>query len=192
MQLIPKVIIASVLFIYSCAEREKQLNEIPLLTPDDQTIYLNNISQSPAMVITFFSPECPISENYTLTINKIASEYGVKNIRFIQVFPGTIYSDEKIMDFITFHKLAPEIVLDRQLELTEFFGASVTPETFVLDNENNIIYSGAIDNWVVDLGSKRQVITEFYLQDALDAALLGKLPEIKKTKPVGCFIEKEN
>jgi hypothetical protein len=52
-----------------------------------------------------------------------------------------------------------------------------------------VIYSGKIDNWFEDIGKRRTIITEFYLQDALNSVIRHREPAIKETKPVGCFID---
>lgn len=64
--------------------------------------------------------------------------------------------------------------------LAKYLKATTTPEVFVLNNKGEVVYSGAIDNWAIDLGEKRQVITEFYLKDALNALLQNKKIAVKK------------
>ena len=46
-----------------------------------------------------------------------------------------------------------------------------------------------MDNWLGELGRRRQVITEFYLKDAIESYLNEEEIKIKKTKAIGCFIE---
>lgn len=139
-------------------------------------------------VITFFSPECPLSENYTKQINTLYQEFSPK-VDFIAVVPGKYYSDRAIDSFRVLYKLQSRLLLDREKKLTDFLGATITPETFVINKNGNIIYSGAIDNWAVDLGQKREVVTEYFLLDAINAALANTEIKTKKTKAVGCFIE---
>jgi hypothetical protein len=52
-----------------------------------------------------------------------------------------------------------------------------------------VVYSGAIDNWAVDLGQKRQVITEFYVRDVLQALIHQQTIPYAKTQAIGCFLE---
>jgi hypothetical protein len=76
--------------------------------------------------------------------------------------------------------------------LANFFGATKTPEAFAVTPAVKIFYKGAIDNWAPGLGEHRQVITEYYLRDALNAFLEGKDVKIRQTEAVGCFIERKS
>ncbi|MFI5172562.1 MAG: hypothetical protein ACHQFW_09230 [Chitinophagales bacterium] len=173
----------------SCRATGFEISDIPVQDIKGERVYLDEFENYPATVITFLSPECPVSENYTQTINEISTAY--RDIRFINIFPGKYYSIDKINGFINDYHLGQINFLDADLFLSIYLKATVTPETFVLGRDGKIKYSGAIDNWAVDLGSKRQVITEFYLKDALEA-VINEMPVAKnKTKAVGCFIEKQ-
>jgi hypothetical protein len=57
---------------------------------------------------------------------------------------------------------------------------------FLLDDDRNIAYIGAIDdNMNVEKASKH------YLRDAIDAVLDGSKPQTDVTKPMGCGIAYE-
>lgn len=143
-----------------------------------------------ATVITFLGPECPLSENYTKTINDLDSTFK-SNVHFINIFPGTFYSKEAIDSFMHTYNVMQNCLLDADFDLVRELHATITPESFVFDRNGKLVYSGAIDNWAVDLGQKRQVITEFYVRDVLNAMLQHKEIPYTKTTAVGCFIEKE-
>lgn len=153
---------------------------------------LTDFDKYNATVLTFLSPECPLSENYSKTLNDLSGTFTKENVRFINVFPGTTYSKVKIDSFIQFYEVKQPFIVDEKWNLTEQLNATITPECFVVNKEGEIIYSGAIDNWAVDLGQKRQVITEFYLRDVLYAVLSGSKIPFNKTTAVGCYIEKQH
>ena len=54
------------------------------------------VSAGIPLVMVFFDPECPLSINYTHTVNELAEAYG-KNVRWLLVFPG-VSSDRKLVD----------------------------------------------------------------------------------------------
>ncbi len=83
-----------------------------------------------------------------------------------------------------------EVIVDTNHILTNFLNASVTPECFLLDSNLNILYNGLIDDWIKELGRKRQNIDNNYLEDALSAYLKNKEILNKETKAIGCIIEK--
>ncbi len=192
MRLIHKILFFSLIGFLSCNLRVGKISEIQLITLNNEKVYLNDLDKFKATVITFLSPDCPVSENYTKTLNEIKSEYGTKfQVNFINIFPGNYYSVGKINSFINSYNIQQTSLCDKELLLVAHLNASITPETFVVNNKGAVVYSGAIDNWVVALGDKRQVITEFYLKDALQAIIHNEKIKINKTTAVGCFIEIE-
>ena len=67
--------------------------------------------------------------------------------------------------------------------------AKVTPEVFVFNPQGKLQYQGKIDNWIVKLGKKRTIVTEFYLSDALKSLIAGEPVAVSHTDAVGCIIE---
>lgn len=79
-------------------------------------------------------------------------------------------------------------LLDGKRRLAKKLGVIVTPEVAVTTPGGMVLYCGAIDNRYVTFGRLRARITQWYLKDALDAALHGKPAPIRQTPPIGCFI----
>lgn len=142
------------------------------------------------LVFIFMSPECPLSENYSKTINELSVEYAEKNVHFYVVFPGIFYPRPQIEVFIERYHLSTEMVIyDPDHLFKDYFSATITPEAFLTDVTGTILYRGAIDNWAITLGKQRQVITEHYVIDALESAIKNEKIKTKKTRAVGCIIE---
>jgi hypothetical protein len=176
--------------LISCGDNKAlPVSEITLKNLGNKEQTLNSIENKMATVLVFVSPQCPLSENYTKTVNDIKNEFAKNNVDFYFIIPGRLYSADEIMMFVHTYGIKDMVLLDPEYNLTKALNATVTPESFVIDNKKEIIYSGAIDNWAVDLGSKRQIVSEFYLKDAINTALTGAVLKIKRTTPVGCFIE---
>lgn len=168
--------------------------DISLINPEGEKTKLSSWANIDYIALCFVSPLCPLSENYTKTINEIADEfYTVKTeIAVVAIIPGNNYSQAEIDKFLKDYPLRCSVLLDKDLALTKKLGAEVTPEVIVIDMEGKIIYSGAIDNWAVELGQKREVITEHYLVDVLSALRRHEPVTTPSTKAVGCFIEMNN
>jgi peroxiredoxin len=73
---------------------------------------------------------------------------------------------------------------DESQETAAAYGAVRTPEVFVFDADQRLIYHGAPDSDYGDPSS-----AEPYLRPALDAALAGTTPEVQETPPVGCTVK---
>jgi thiol-disulfide isomerase/thioredoxin len=144
------------------------------------------LKNKPGAVFVFLSPDCPLSQNYSPTLNQVRSQFQPNGIEFYAVFAGKPVVD----DFIATYKITFPVLMDSDFRLADFFGATKTPEVFVLDPHGNFIYKGAIDNRAPELGQQRTVITEHYLLDALNSIVQHQTLRLKQTPSVGCFIER--
>jgi thiol-disulfide isomerase/thioredoxin len=135
----------------------------------------------------FLSPECPLCQNYTRTLNQLEHQYAIK-VTIHGIVPGKTWKTSDLTSFAAKYKLAFSLEQDRDLKLTHSLHATTTPEAILLGSDNTVIYQGAIDNWYKALGRASGKPTQNYLQDAIDYTLRHKQPPIKKTEPVGCLI----
>jgi len=177
--------------LFAC-DGDIQQNELPINKYayfDGNEKEIVDFDKYNATVLTYLSPECPLSENYTKTINDLEQTFQHNNIRFINVFAGKYYSRAAIDSFKIAYALTQSEIYDETFILAQTLNASVTPEVFVINAKGELVYAGAIDNWAVDLGQKRQVITAFYLNDVLGAIVNNTPIPYSKTTAVGCFIE---
>ena len=174
-----RVLAGSLLFLFCAACRK----DIPAPIPD--LIQGNNAS-----VFVFLAPDCPLSQNYTLTLNTLQAQFRTNSVGFYGVVPGDHFQKEEIDSFVRKYKIDFPVLPDRDLDLAEFFDATKTPEVFAADSEGKIVYRGAIDNWADGLGQHRQVITANYLLDALGSVIRNEDVQVKATEAVGCFIER--
>jgi peroxiredoxin len=64
------------------------------------------------------------------------------------------------------------------------YGATVTPQVFVLDQNRNIAYMGRFDDNIEPDKVQRE-----FVQDAVRALFSGKRPDPSETRATGCGIE---
>jgi thioredoxin-related protein len=156
-----------------------------------QTLDQNNASvqfDSAALYLfVFLSPECPLSQNYTLVLNNLEKKFG-KELKSYGIIPGRAYSIQEVRQFAGDYKLEIPVWIDLKKELSNYLQATVTPEVVLLNKKGELIYRGAIDDWVEKLGQKKVKARVHYLEDAIKAYLDNKSVRVKSTKPVGCLI----
>jgi len=145
-----------------------------------------------AGVFVFLAPDCPLSQNYTLTLNNLAKEFNANGISFYGVFSGVGITKETMDSFAATYHLSFPVMLDADSKIADFFGATATPQAFLTDPRGQVLYKGAIDNWASKLGQHRTVITQHYLYDALDSVRANRPIQVKETQAVGCFIERKS
>jgi len=182
----------SILLIFiltSCDKQKPNYSQVSGENYLSEPIQAINLDEE-YLVFIFMSPECPLSENYTKTIKDLSSQFANQDVGLYIVFPGKFYHRQQIEVFIEKYQLPTDwIIYDPENLFREYFSATITPEAFLADVTGTVLYQGAIDNWAITLGKQRQVITEYYLADAIDSSLKRENVKIRKTRAVGCIIE---
>lgn len=179
--------------ITACGSEEKQpalegIDRFALRDLQGQEVLLGSLLDS-LNVVYFFAPECPLSENYCLSVNLLQEKTAGRAVRHLVVVPGSYYSAGAVDSFRRQFDLKVAILRDTSWALTSALAARVTPEVFIFTNKQKLLYRGAIDNWVFALGKKRQRITAFYADTVVVAALQGRPLDAGSTRAIGCTIE---
>lgn len=136
-------------------------------------------------LFVFLSPECPLCQNYTPALNQLQKKYADK-LCVYGIIPGRSYDAKTIKTFREKYKIAYPLLTDASFRLSRYLHASITPEVVLLNEKQELVYRGAIDDWLKDLGKMKTKISVHYLEDAIE-----KYPHqatIKRTKAVGCLI----
>lgn len=148
----------------------------------------DSLRAKPKAILIFMAVDCPVTQKYLNTIKDLASQY--KTISITGYFPNglTASGAKKFRDEYSLPKQI-KLVDDKSHAMTDVMSATITPEVFLLDEDNKILYSGAIDNWFFELGRYRPTITEHYLIEAIESSERGELPAVRKTEAIGCIIQ---
>jgi len=168
---------------------EKSFFEFKFYDLDNKLISFSGQKEFKATVIVFLLSDCPASQSYTLTLNKLSKKFRNDKIQFIGVFPGKFSTDEEMKDFRQLYKISYPLLKDPEMLLAKSLNATIVPSCYVVNDGGNVIYKGRIDDWLYALGKKRQVVTENNLNDALNS-IVNNLPVKKsETVPIGCILE---
>lgn len=183
-----RLLILMVITVFAACADGADVQQIRLLGLQDESAHIN-LTEHELTVICFLSPECPLCVNYARTLRLLAERFEKDSIGFYGIFSGEWVTSDEILGYRARNGLRFTMFRDTELQLTRTLKATVTPEVFVLDTKGEVIYRGAIDNWVNGLGKKKLEVTEHYLQDALIAGLKDERPMTGRTTAVGCLIE---
>ncbi|WP_096510964.1 redoxin domain-containing protein [Filimonas lacunae] len=160
---------------------------LPLLS--GSTISLDTLS-TPLKAVVFLSPECPLCCNYTKVLNTFDSLYA-HQVTIIGVFTGKGDSVADYQRFARKYEVRFKLATDTAKVLSAALHASVTPEVFLWNNLETVVYKGAIDNWALSLGKQRVRTTQHYLQNAIESYFAGREITPASTKAVGCYIHEQ-
>ena len=138
-------------------------------------------------ILVFLSPECPMSVSYTRTLTQMQHDFH-STIQIFAIVPGSTYTDEKVRKFYKEYGLTFPIYTDRKLQLAKKMKATVTPEVFLFNTTGKLVYRGAIDDWLQELGKKKTKPEQHYLRDAILQCLNGQPVALSYVTPQGCLI----
>ena len=143
--------------------------------------------QLPLRVLIFLDTECPICQQTARRVQEMATRYD-NRVQFLAIYPTETVTLADVTEFNRTYKLTIPHQLDPAHKLVKKYKATTTPEVLLLSAQNRILYRGSVDNQFYRLGRSRPEPTEFYLNDALTAVMVGKSVAIRQTKPTGCLI----
>ncbi|MHA4844997.1 redoxin domain-containing protein [Flavitalea antarctica] len=144
-------------------------------------------SNLPLNILVFLSPECPLSINYTKTLNELATDFKGQ-VNLIGIIPGRSYLLPQVDSFVKDYKLKFKVFIDTGKKVTKTVDATVTPEVVLFQDNGRIVYRGAIDDWAVAPGKNRRKASNHYLIRAIESSLRDKQALLSNTRPVGCLI----
>jgi len=153
----------------------------------DATISLEDTKED-VVVLVFLANHCPVVTAYEDRIIDTANEFKGKSVRFVGVSVNRMDSDRlpAIKDRVKDKGYNFVYGFDESQKIGKAYGASVTPEFFVLDKDRNIRYTGALDD-----NQNESKVTKTYVKDAVNALLAGETVEVTETRPKGCGIRLE-
>ena len=146
---------------------------------------LDDYKSSKVIVLMFIATRCPVSNAYDERMVSLYNDYATKGVTFVAINSNKEESTEEIKNHAKDHGFKFTILKDLNNKLADKLEASVTPETYVLNNKFEILYHGRIDD-----SRREQNVTTNDLRNALDAVLSGKPVEVKETKAFGCTIKR--
>lgn len=151
-------------------------------------VALNQVSGPSGVALIFVATECPYSNAFNQVMAGLAKEYRAHGITVVGINSNKSeplddvkqHADSKGLDFI---------VLKDEGRIAEQFGATRTPEVFLLDKEMVVRYHGAIGNSKMPTTKAEQAKADD-LRPALDAVAKGAPVQVAETKAFGCTIKR--
>jgi peroxiredoxin len=131
-------------------------------------------------LVFFSSARCPMIVSYHERLLKIAQDYQAKGINVVAINSNATESLAEIKQHAADNKLPYTVLRDAGAKVADQFNAQVTPEIYLLDAANKLVYHGGVDD-----NRSAELVKNNYLRDALDALLAGKPIERAETRAFG-------
>jgi peroxiredoxin len=167
------------------------IEDFTLKNIDDKMVSLSNYGEAKGFIIIFTCNMCPYSVANEDRIIALDAKYKSKGYPVISINPndpkaskGDSFEDMKVRAAekgFTF----PYLFDDGQKVFPKF-GASKTPHVYIVNaSAMKVEYIGAIDN----SSRNPDAVSEKYVENVIDALLVGKKPTKTETRAIGCSIK---
>ena len=137
------------------------------------------------VIVNFWSAECPHSERADRSIMDCLVQWK-EDVHLLSIAANRNESVQMLEEASCARHL-PIVLIDAEHVVADQYKAITTPHAFVLDREGFLRYGGAID----DVTFRQRKATRFYLVEAVDSLLAGRLPALQETPAYGCAIVRE-
>ncbi len=158
-----------------------------LRAPDGTSIDLE-APRGGVTVLVFYSSECPISNAYSPTLNRLADEFPAGKVKLVGVCVDPDLSDADMIAHARDFALKFPVARDRDASAAARVGATVTPEAFVFDDAGHARYHGRIDDQFAARQKRNANPMASELRDAVADVLAGRTVAVAHVEAVGCPI----
>lgn len=138
-------------------------------------------------VIAFIATKCPVSNAYNERMKALYDDYAPKGVKFVFINSNSTEPAAEVAGHMKTHGFPFAVYKDDGNVVADRFGATVTPELFILDKGGIIRYHGSIDD-----SQEISRVKSQRARTALGQVLGGQPVEPAESKAFGCTIKRIN
>ena len=146
---------------------------------------LSTLKGEKGTVIIFISAQCPMVRAYNERIAKLAVDYRAKGVNVVGINSNVTESADDIKRHAAENNFSFVVLRDKSNKVADMLGAERTPEVFLLDASNKLVYHGRIDNH-----KDVTLVQSNDLRDAIEETLAGKPVTKAEAAAFGCTIKR--
>lgn len=175
-------------------------NMLPLGTKMPEFTLLDTISNSEvsskslnrkANLVMFICNHCPFVIHVKDELSKIGIDYKEKDVAIVAISSNDIEKypqdgPEKMKEFATSENFSFPYLYDETQEIAKSFLAACTPDFYLFNEKNELVYRGQLDNSRPNNGIP---VTGKDLRNAIEAVLNNELPDSNQVPSIGCNIK---
>ncbi len=170
-----------------------EVADFTLKNVDGKFVSLSSFPSAKGFVLVFTSNRCPIANVYNSRLLALHNDYVNLGYPVILINPNDpiAYSEDSFESMVQVAKeqgITFPYLQDLDGKIARLFGATRTPEAFVLQNQNGKIilrYAGQLDDNAHDSDG----VIEHYVRAAIESLQRNEPVKTPVTKPIGCSIK---
>lgn len=145
------------------------------------------VSAAGPTVVAFLGTECPLAKLYASRLQALADRFADEGVAFLGVNSNVQDSPLEIKAYARTHGIEFPIAKDIDQSIADAFGATRTPEIFVVTKQGRVAYQGRVDDQYQP-GITRSAPTRHDLREALEDVVAGRSVRQPNLPSVGCLI----
>lgn len=158
-----------------------------LVGTDDKKHALKDLKDKQVVIVCFTCNSCPYAVDYEDRMIELQKKYAdnPQGVVLVAINANMKPSEqlEKMKDRAKEKSFPFAYLVDETQQVADSYGASFTPEFFVLNKDRKIVFMGAMDD-----KTDETKVSVRYVELAIEAALKDKLPETLEVPARGCAI----
>jgi peroxiredoxin len=165
--------------------------DFSLVNVDAQTVSLSDFAGAPALLVMFICNHCPFVKHVADQLAQLGRDYMPRGVAIVAINSNDVAnypadSPEQMVAEADERGYVFPYLYDETQEVAKAYRAACTPDFFLFDGKQELVYRGQLDSSRPDSGIP---VTGEDLRAALDAVLAGKKPPAAQRASLGCNIK---
>lgn len=178
---------ASTMLALGTAAPEFQLPDVV----SGETISLATFFGSKALLLMFICQHCPFVKHVQAELAKIGHDYGDRPLDIVAISANDVanYPDDspqKLKQMAQELNFNFPVCYDESQSVSKSYTAACTPDFFLFDSANKLVYRGQLDD---SRPSNGIPVTGQDLRQAIDAVLQDRAIDFEQKPSIGCNIK---
>jgi peroxiredoxin len=159
--------------------------------PSGVIVSLNDFQGAPALLVIFMCNHCPYVKHIRDGIAKLARDYRPREVAVVGISANDVAnypadSPDKMAEEAKSAGYIFPYLYDETQEVAKAYRAACTPDIYVFDREQRLVYRG---QWDDSRPGNGLPVTGKDVRAALDAVLEGKAVSANQKPSIGCNIK---
>jgi peroxiredoxin len=165
--------------------------EFSLVNVDGRIVSLSDFSGAPALVVMFVCNHCPFVKHVADQLAQLGRDYVPRGVAMVAINSNDVAnypadSPEQMVAEAEARGYCFPYLYDETQEVAKAYRAACTPDFYLFDGKQRLVYRGQLDASRPDSGIP---VTGADLRAAIDAVLAGHAPAAEQRASLGCNIK---
>jgi peroxiredoxin len=165
--------------------------DFSLVNIDGRTVSLADFDGAPALLVIFMCNHCPFVKHIAEELARLGRDYQQKGVAMVGINSNDTAthpddSPERMIQEAEERGYTFPYLYDETQEVAKSYRAACTPDFFLFDGDQRLVYRGQLDPSRPNSGTP---VTGRDLRAALDAVLAGKDVPEPQIPSIGCNIK---